>query len=175
MTVSRISSACWAMVAIMTLAIWPAASAVMNVHAAPVAIRVTLTVVLAAAGWLSPFCYALYLRHVVLRHGDRALLERGMLGTARVLSARRTAEVNQSGESGWHAPWVHEYVLLVSLPGRAPYRASCRLNTPELAPGSTVPVAASPRNRQRVTIDIGQAAARPAAPAVAAAAATLFR
>ncbi len=45
----------------------------------------------------------------------------------------------------------------MSIPGRAPYDTSCGICAAGISQGSTVKVAASPRNRKRVTIDVGQA------------------
>jgi hypothetical protein len=85
----------------------------------------------------------------------RRLLERGVAGTACVLSVTRTNEVSRSPDAGWHAPWVYRFVLRVSIPGRPEYNATCRLYAPGITQGATVRVAASPRNSRRITIDLG--------------------
>lgn len=83
------------------------------------------------------------------------LLERGIPGTARVLRSARTGQVSHCAQAGWHAPWVTRFVLLVSLPGRPPYRAVCRQYAPDVAEGSTVSVAVSRWNPRRVAIGTG--------------------
>jgi hypothetical protein len=82
-----------------------------------------------------------------------SVLRGGVPGTARVLSVTRTDQVSRSPEAGWHAPWVHRLELLVSIPGRAPYVATCRLYAPDIHEGATVLVAVSPLWSHRVTID----------------------
>jgi hypothetical protein len=83
-----------------------------------------------------------------------SVLRRGVPGTACVLSVTRTDQVSRSPEAGWHAPWVHRLLLLVSIPGRAPYVATCRLYAPDILEGATVPVTVSPLWSRRVTIDL---------------------
>jgi hypothetical protein len=109
----------------------------------------------------------MYLSQVVMPGGDRRLLERGIPGTARVLSVKRTSEVIHPSQFARHAPWVCRYTLRVSLPGRAPYRTTCRMRAADITEGSTAWVAASPRNKKRVTIDIGQGSPRNRAAAAA--------
>jgi hypothetical protein len=70
--------------------------------------------------------------------------------------------VSRSAEAGWHAPWVHRLVLLVSIPGRAPYVATCRLYAPDILEGATVLVTVSPLWSRRVTIDLSAPQAHPA-------------
>jgi hypothetical protein len=101
----------------------------------------------------------MYLSMAVMRNGDRRLLRRGIRGTAEVLSVKRTNTVISEGEFDWEAPRLYKYGLRVSVPGRAPYDTTCGICAAGIRQGSTVKVAVSPRNRKRVTIDVGQGSA----------------
>jgi hypothetical protein len=117
----------------------------------------TLPVVLIlVAACVASFVYAMYLSLRVTRNGDPRLLKRGIRGTALVLAAKQTNTVIQEGDFAWQAPFVWKYHLRVSLPGREPYETDCSICVSDLAVGSTVNIAAAPRNRKRVTIDVGQ-------------------
>jgi len=78
---------------------------------------------------------------------------RGVPGTAQVLTVTRTSQVSRSPKAGWHAPWVYRFTLLVTIPGRPPYVGRCRAYAPDILPGATVSVTASPRWPRHVTID----------------------
>jgi hypothetical protein len=160
MTVSRISLVCWIIFGVMCLAFLPLAGGILAIHALPETVRVILAVLVVLIVWWGPFGYAMYLSLAVMRNGDRRLLHRGVRGTAEVLSVKRTNTVISEGEFDWEAPRLYKYGLRVSLPGRAPYDTTCGICAAGIAQGSTVKVAVSRRNRQRVTIDVGQTDAR---------------
>ncbi|HLK01188.1 MAG TPA: hypothetical protein VKU39_14940, partial [Streptosporangiaceae bacterium] len=82
------------------------------------------------------------------------VIPRGIPGTARVLKVTRTSQVARCPEAGWHAPWVHRFVLLVSIPGRPLFVARCRAYGPDLVAGATVQVTSNPLWRRRVAIDV---------------------
>lgn len=117
----------------------------------------TLPVVLIlVAACVATFVYAMYLSLRVVRNGDPGLLKRGIRGTAIILAAKETNTQVQEGEFAWRAPFVWKYHLRISLPGREPYETDCSICAANLAVGDTVNIAAAPRNRKRVTIDVGQ-------------------
>ena len=122
---------------------------------APTAVTVAVVVVLLAA-CVGAFVYAMYLTLRVIRNGDPGLLKRGIRGTAIVLAAKETRTIVQEGDFAWQAPFIWKYHLRVSLPDGAPYETDCSICAADLAVGSTVNIAASPHNRRRVTIDVGQ-------------------
>jgi len=140
----------------MSLAFLPLGYGVMSLHALPTVPRVVLAIAVVAIVWWGPFAYAMYLSLAVIRNGDRRLLERGIPGTAEVLSAKRTNMVIQQGEFAWQAPRVYKYRLRVSIPGKAPYETYCSICASGISEGSVVNVAVSRHNRHRVTIDVGQ-------------------
>jgi Short C-terminal domain len=149
MTVGKISATCWTIFIVMSVLFGPVLLVTIALHSA---ILIVAFIVL----WWTAFVYAMYLAMAVTRKGDRRLLKRGIQGTAAVLSARATNEVIQSGEFAWEAPRVYKYELLVDLPGKKPYKTTCRICASGIRQGQTVNVAASKHNRKRVTIDIGQ-------------------
>jgi hypothetical protein len=140
----------------MSLAFLPLGLVIVNIHALPVAVRAVLAVVVVGGLWWGPFAYAMYLSISVIRNGDRRLLRRGITGTAQVLTKKRTNTTISEGEFDWEAPRVYKYRLRVSIPGREPYEASCSICASGIREGSTVNVAVSRHNHQRVTIDVGQ-------------------
>jgi hypothetical protein len=150
----RISALCWLVFAAMCGAVYPLVNAV--VTALPGAPGDVLLALIIGCWWV-PFGYALYLGQAVMRNGDRRLLRRGIAGTARVLAGQQTSLTISAGEHWWQAPQVYRYDLLVSVPGRAEFETRCLLCASGISPGSTVPVAVSPRNHRRVMIDVGQA------------------
>ena len=157
MTVGKISVACWVFFGIMSAAFLPLGfGVVLALHALPVAARLVAAFLVVGALWWGPFGYAMYLALAVMRTGDRRLLNRGIHGTAVVLSAKRTRTVIQEGEFAWEAPRVWKYRLRVTIPGRAPYETDCSICIPNLTEGTVVNVAAAPHNHRRVTIDVGQ-------------------
>jgi hypothetical protein len=104
-----------------------------------------------AIAW-SAFAYAMYISMVVVRGGDKRLIKRGLAGTAKVLSAKRTNTVVQEGEFAWEAPYVWKYGLEVTLPHGSPYETMLYICA-RLSEGETIPVRVSKLNRKRVTID----------------------
>jgi hypothetical protein len=158
MTVSRISAACWVFFIVMCLGFLPLGIGILQIHALPEAARAVLAIAAVLVVWWGPFGYAMYLSLAVIRSGDRRLLRRGAAGTAEVLTAKATNTVIQEGEFAWQAPRVYKYGLRVSLPGRPPYDTTCSICAAGIQPGQVVNVAASRRNRKRVTIDLGQGA-----------------
>ena len=154
MHAGRISALCWLVFAAMCGAVYPLVNAV--VTALPGAPGDVLLALIIGCWWV-PFGYALYLGQAVMRNGDRRLLRRGIAGTARVLAGQQTSLTISAGEHWWQAPQVYRYDLLVSVPGRADFETRCLLCASGISPGSTVPVAVSPRNHRRVMIDVGQA------------------
>jgi len=76
----------------------------MSVHALSAVPRVVLVIAVAGVLWWGPYAYAVYLSLSVMRNGDRRLPERGIPGTAEVLSAKRTRTVIRQGEFAWEAP-----------------------------------------------------------------------
>jgi hypothetical protein len=167
MTVAKMSVVCWTVFGVMSVGFLPLGIGIMHIDAIPVTARIVLAVVVAGGLWWGPFGYGMYLAMAVMRNGDRRLLRRGVAGTAEVLDARRTNTVIQEGEFAWEAPRVYKYRLRVTVPGRRPYETSCSICASGIRPGSVVNIAASPYNRRRVTIDVGQGSRR--APAAAAA------
>gem|GEM_PF-3205172 len=156
MTVQKISLTCWIVFGVMCLAFLPLGAGILAIHALPAVTRVVLAVVVAGGLWWGPFAYGMYLSMAAVKNGDKRLLKRGKAGTAVVLSAKATNEIIQSGEFAWEAPRVYKYRLKVSLPGRSAYETSCSICAAGIREGSVVHVAASPHNRKRVTIDVGQ-------------------
>jgi len=156
MTVGRISAICWTIFGVMSAAFLPLAGGFMTISALPAGPRLVLTILVVGVLWWAPFGYAMYLSMAVVRNGDRRLLKRGIPGTAKVLSARRTNTVIQAGEFDWQAPWVYKYRLRITIAGHAPYDTTCRICASGIAEGSTVRVAVSAHNKKRVTIDVGQ-------------------
>jgi hypothetical protein len=161
-TVGKISGLCWTVFVVMSVGFLPLAIGIMDIHAIPSTPRVVLMLVVVLIAWWGPFAYAMYLAMAVMRNGDRRLLKRGIHGTAEVLAAKATNTVIQEGEFAWEAPRVYKYRLRVTIPGRSPYETSCSICASGIRPGAVVDVAVSPHNRQRVTIDVGQAAPAPA-------------
>jgi hypothetical protein len=155
-SVSKIMGVCWVVFSVMCVAFVPVGFGIGQLHALPVAVRVVLAVLVIGGLWWGPFVYAMYLSLAVVRNGDRRLLRRGIAGTAQVLTAKRTNTTISEGEFAWEAPRVYKYRLRVSIPGREPYEASCSICAAGIRAGSTVNVAVSRHNRQRVTIDVGQ-------------------
>lgn len=100
----------------------------------------------------SAFAYAMYVSMVVVRGGDKRLVKRGLPGTAKVLSAKRTNTTVQEGEFAWEAPYVWKYGLEVTAADRAPYETVLFICA-HLSEGETVPVRISKHNHKRVTID----------------------
>jgi hypothetical protein len=149
MTVGKISATCWTLFVVMCVLFAPALLAAIALHSVILAVGFVLL-------WWVPFGYAMYLAMAVTRNGDRRLLERGIPGTARVITARRTNEVIQEGEFAWEAPRVWKYELLVSIPGKPEYKTTCRICAAGIGEGQTVNVAVAKHNRKRVTIDVGQ-------------------
>ena len=157
MTVGKLSVACWVFFVVMSMAFLPLGlGVVLALHALPAAARPVAAFLVVGALWWGPFGYAMYLALAVMRTGDRRLLNRGIHGTAVVLSAKRTRTVIQEGEFAWEAPRVWKYRLRVTIPGRAPYETDCSICIPNLTEGTVVNVAAAPHNHRRVTIDVGQ-------------------
>jgi hypothetical protein len=159
MTVGKISGWCWGVFGVMCVGFLPLSYGAIRLTSLPAAVRAVLVVLVCAGLWWGPFVYGMYLSMAVMRNGDRRLLKRGVRGTARVLHARQTNTVIQAGEFAWQAPYVWKYRLLVTVPGKAPYETDCSICVSNLQQGATVKVAVSPRNRKRVTIDVGQGAA----------------
>jgi len=155
-SVSKTIGACWTVCAVMTFAYLPLGFVIVHIHALPAAVRWVLAVVVVGGLWLGPFTYGMYLTIWAVRNGDRRLLRRGIAGTAQVLTAKRTGTVISAGEFSWQAPRVHRYRLRVSIPGREPYEADCSICAAGIRQDSTVNIAVSRHNRQRVTIDVGQ-------------------
>jgi hypothetical protein len=155
-SVGKIIGACWTACAVMTFGCLPLGFAIVHAGALPAVVRWALAVVVAGGLWLGPFAYGMYLSIWAVRNGDRRLLRRGITGTAQVLAVKRTGTVISAGEASWNAPRVYRYRLRVSIPGRQPYEADCSICAAGIRQGSTVNVAVSRRNRQRVTIDVGQ-------------------
>lgn len=149
MTVGKISATCWTIFIVMCVLFAPALLAAIALHSVILAVGFVVL-------WWAPFGYAMYLAMAVTRNGDRRLLKRGIPGTARVITARRTNEVIQEGEFAWEAPRVWKYELLVSIPGRPEYKTTCRICASGIREGQTVEVAAAKHNHKRVTIDVGQ-------------------
>ena len=112
--------------------------------------------VIGEVGAVLAFVYAMYLSLRVIRSGDPRLLKRGIRGTATVLKAHQTSTVVQAGEFDWMAPWMWNYHLHVTLPGVDPYETVCSICADGIAEGQEVEIVAAPRNRKRVTIDVGQ-------------------
>lgn len=158
MTVGKISGWCWAVFGVMCVGFLPLSYGAISLTSVPVAVRVALVVLVNAGLWWGPFGYAMYLSMAVMRNGDRRLLKRGIRGTARIVHARKTNTVIQSGEYTWQAPFVWKYRLIVTVPGKDSYETDCSICIAGLQPGQTVKVAVSPHNRKRVTIDVGQGA-----------------
>jgi Short C-terminal domain len=155
-TVGQISAFCWIIFGVMCLAFLPLGAAILLIHALPVAVRVALAIATVLGVWWGPFVYAMYLSLAVMRNGDRRLLRRGIAGTAEVLSAKATNTVISQGEFTWNAPRLYKYGLRVRIPGKEPYETVCLICAAGIRVGMVVNVAVSPRNRKRVTIDVGQ-------------------
>jgi hypothetical protein len=149
MTVGQINAICWTIFVAGCVLCAPALLAAISLH-------LVLLAVAFAILWWAPFGYGMYITMAVVRNGDRRLLKRGIQGTAAVLSAKATNEVIQAGEFAWDAPRVYKYQLLVNVPGKRPYKTSCRICASGISEGQTVTVAVAPHNHKRVTIDVGQ-------------------
>jgi hypothetical protein len=159
MTVGKISTVCWIVFVLMSLAFLPLGIGIVilpPIHALPIVVRVVLAVLVVGCLWWGPFVYGMYLTTTVIKNGDQRLFKRGTSGTAVVLSAKETNMVVQSGEFDWQAPRVYRYRLRVSIPGKDPYETNCSICFAGIREGSTVDVAVSPRNRMRVAIRVGQ-------------------
>jgi hypothetical protein len=153
MTVGKMSAICWTIFVVMSVLFGPLLLVAIGLHAGTGSVLFAVGVVVV---WWAPFGYAMYLAMAVTRNGDRRLLTRGIQGTAAVLSAKATNEVIQEGEFAWEAPRVYKYELLVNIPGKEPYKTTCRMCASGIRKGQTVTIAASKHNRKRVTIDVGQ-------------------
>ena len=95
---------------------------------------------------------ALFLVPFLKRHAQASkILQSGMSGQAQVLSVQETGtRLNDQPEIA--------FVLMVQLPGRAPYQAQAtsvmsQLLLARVQPGMTVPVKVDPANPQSVAID----------------------
>ena len=73
MTVGRISTICWAVFVVMSVAFLPLGYVIMHIHAIPAGPRLALTILVVAFLWWGPFVYAMYLSMTVMRNGDRRL------------------------------------------------------------------------------------------------------
>jgi hypothetical protein len=98
------------------------------------------------------FLYAMYVFYFDVTRGDRHLQKSGIKGTAVVVSAKRTHTLAQTGQFAFQAPFIWKYVLRVSIPGKAPYEATCGVARDDISEGSTVDVAVSRFNRRSVAI-----------------------
>lgn len=150
------SAFCWIAFTVMFPVSLLVGAGILGIHALPGAVRVTLAIVVVLVLWWGPFAYGMYLSLAVMRNGDRRLLRRGIAGTAEVLSVKRTNTVIENGEFAWEAPRLYKYGLRVRIPGKEPYETSCAICATGIRKGMVVNVAVSPRNRKRVTIDVGQ-------------------
>jgi Short C-terminal domain len=104
------------------------------------------------------FLYAMYVFYFDVTRGDRHLQKSGVKGTAVVVSAKQTHTLAQTGQFAFEAPYIWKYVLRVSLPGKAPYEATCSVARDDISAGSTVNVTASRFNRRSVAILSGRSA-----------------
>ncbi len=104
------------------------------------------------------FLYAMYVFYFDVTRGDRHLQKRGVNGTAVVLSAQQTRTLAQTGQFDFQAPFIWKYTLRVTVPGKAPYDASCSVARDDIREGSTVNVAVSRFNHKSLTILSGQQA-----------------
>jgi hypothetical protein len=109
-------------------------------------------VVTAGIASLLFFLYAMYVFYFDVTRGDRHLQKSGLEGTATVLSAKQTRTLAQTGQFAFQAPFIWKYKLRVTLPGKAPYDASCSVARNDIPQGSTVDIAASRFNRRSVAI-----------------------
>ena len=139
----RMSIWCWVIFVVGMVGLAPAMAAGLPVVAAEQVVS-----------WAA-FGYAMYVSMVVVRGGDKRLVKRGVIGSATVLSAKRTNTVVQEGEFAWEAPYVWKYGLEVTVDGRAPYQTMLYICA-RLSEGETVPVRVSKLNPKRVTIDRDQ-------------------
>lgn len=156
MTVGRISFICWTVFVVMSVAFLPLVYGIYQLPVLPVAVRLSVGIVIVAVLWWGPFAYAMYLAMTATLRGDQRLLRRGVRGTATVLSARATNMVISGGVRSPYRSRVYKYRLRVTVPGRPPYETSCSVCAAGYAEGGEVDVAVSPRNPKRVTIVPGQ-------------------
>jgi Short C-terminal domain len=106
-----------------------------------------------ALAWVLSFVYAMYLWLAVIRYGDRRLQQRGVKGSAQVLSSKETNWRMSAGEyMGIGAPAVWKYGLEVTMPGKQPYRTTLYICA-HLPSGKPIPVCVSRLNPKRVTVD----------------------
>lgn len=156
MTLGKLTTACWIVFGVMCIGFLPLAAGVYSIPGLPGSVRAVLVVVVVLVVWWGPFVYGMYLAQAGMGSGDRRLLKRGVHGTALVLKASMTNTSLGGTSSGWGGRFVYRYHLRVSLPGREPYETYCMIAYSGIKEGQTVQVAASPHNRKRVTIDVGQ-------------------
>jgi hypothetical protein len=101
---------------------------------------------------LLSFVYAMYVFYFDVTKGDTHLQKQGIRGSAVVLSARQTNAIARTGQFAFQAPFIWKYRLRVTIPGKAPYEASCGIARDDINEGSTVAVAVSRFNRRSVAI-----------------------
>jgi hypothetical protein len=110
------------------------------------------------------FIYAMFLFYFVITKGDQHLQKSGIKGTAVVLSAKETNTLAQTGQFAFDAPFIWDYRLRVTLPGKAPYETTCSIARDGITEGSTVTVVASRVNRKNVMIQFEQRPISPRSP-----------
>ncbi|MDN3354246.1 SHOCT domain-containing protein [Actinomadura sp. DC4] len=152
----RISFLCWTVFTVMCAAFLPLAIGIERLHALPETARVPVAVAVVSVLWWGPFVYAISLAMAVYKHGDRRLLAHGLRGRADVLSAEATGMTVSAGGGRYGGSRVYKYRLRVSVAGRRPYETVCRVCQRGFGTGTTVEVAVSRHNRNRVMIDFGQ-------------------
>jgi Short C-terminal domain len=155
MTLGKMTTACWVLFGVMCIGFLPVAVGVYAIPGLPGPVRLALAVIVVVVVWWGPFVYGMYLAQVAMGNGDRRLLKRGIRGTALVMEAGSTRMTLGGGSRSFGVP-VYRYHLRVDLPGKEPYETYCMIAADGVTQGQTVDVAASPHNRKRVTIDVGQ-------------------
>lgn len=157
MTLGKMTTACWVLFGVMSIGFLPATAGVYAIPGLPGPVRLALAVFVVVVVWWGPFVYGMYLIQAAIGGGDRRLLKRGIRGTALVMEAGSTNTMlgGGAGARSFGVP-VYRYHLRVDLPGKNPYETYCMIAAGGVTQGQTVDVAASPHNRKRVTIDVGQ-------------------
>ncbi len=97
------------------------------------------------------FGYAMYVYFFEIVRGDKHLQTHGTRGTAVVLHAKRTNTLAQTGQFAWEAPYIWNYRLRVTVPGRDPFEATTSIAR-EVQEGATVDVAVGGLKRRKVAI-----------------------
>jgi hypothetical protein len=157
MTIGKMTTACWVVFGIMCLGFLPLILADYAIPGLPPAVHLLLAILTVGILWWGPFGYGMYLAQAGIGKGDRRLLKRGIHGTALVLKADMTGMmIGGAPEMGLSGRFAYRYHLRVTLPEGRPYETYCMICASNIQEGQTVNVAASPHNRKRVTIDVGQ-------------------